>query len=218
MNDNSRLSNRLGWILAGACVLLILVGFVLRRWSAPSAELSHASQPAATNWPGATRMNGDVPVGYAHTSAGAIAAATNYGQAAEPFLLQPARYRTALAVIAVPSDKEQMLAQADLDITNLESYTGALTNASRGVREVIRTIPVTYQVQAYTPSRAVVEIWEVLVMAEDKVLGPTQTWALATVVLEWVAGDWHESTATTVRAGAIPHLGQSTTLDTSLPP
>jgi hypothetical protein len=218
MNDGARLSNRLGWILTGICALLLIVGFMLGRSSAPAAQASPSQLSGVAGWPGARRMDGDVPVGYAHTPAGAVAAATNYSQALEPFWLNPPRYRAALQAIAVPSEREQMLAQADVEFGNVENDTGAMSNAAKGVREALVTVPLSYHVQAYTSSRAVVEIWSVSVIAEDKVLGPTQTWADQTVVLKWVGDDWRESVETTVNTGAIPHLGQTPSLDASLPP
>ncbi len=89
-------SGRRRWLLVAGAVLaigaLLAVSFIVGRVSAPSGG-GRAQVVNAQGGPGPTHVVNGVPVGYAHTQAGAVAAATNY---LETFMGCSLRSRTSI--------------------------------------------------------------------------------------------------------------------------
>lgn len=195
-------------------VVAIWLSFTIGRVSVPPAV--NPSLPAQLA--GATHMNGDVPVGYARTRAGAVAAATNYSAVlAGTLVLEPARYRAAESVIASPSAQAQVRAEGEQAIAAVDDSTRAVTEAQRGVRVLVRYTPIAYRITAYDASRAAVSIWGLWLVGEQGLLTPTETWSTRTVGLEWTGGDWKLADSSTV-AGPTPQAGQQATPTSELPP
>jgi hypothetical protein len=162
---------------------------------------------------GAARMNGDVPVGYARSRDGAVAAATDYAAVlAGPLILHPERYRAAERVIAAPAALGRVTAEGEQAI----AAVGAITRARNGAQVVVRYTPIAYRVVAYDASRATVGIWGLWLIAESSLLAPTQTWSTRTLVLEWTGGDWRLAGAE-ARPGPVPQLGQQPAPTAGLP-
>ena len=192
----------------------ISLSFAIGRTSIPPASSPNLPAQLA----GATRMNGDVPVGYARTSAGAVAAATNYSAVlAGPLVLEPARYRAAESVIASPTAQARLTAEGEQAISAVDDSTHALTQAQHGVRIVVRYTPIAYRVTAYDASRATVSIWGLWLVGEQGLLPPTETWSTRTVVLWWIGGDWKLDDGST-SPGPTPQAGQQATATPELPP
>lgn len=142
-------------------------------------------------WPGATRLVNGVPAGYPHTRAGAVAAATNFVVlGASDLILDPARYRAAIAEMAAPEDRQRLVTLAEENVDAFQNQLQMVSDAAHGIAVVIRAVPLTYQLQAYTPQSATVDIWTLQLRAVDGVLAPTDLWVTETIVLEWVGGDW----------------------------
>jgi hypothetical protein len=195
-------------------VIAMWLSFTIGRVSVPPA--ANPSLPAQLA--GATHMNGDVPVGYARTRGGAVAAATNYSAVlAGPLVLDPARYRAAEGVIASPSAEAQVRAEGELAIAAVDDSTRAVTEAQRGVRVLVRYTPIAYRITAYDASRATVSIWGLWLVGEQGLLTPTETWSTRTIGLEWTGGDWKLADSSTI-AGPTPQAGQQATPTSELPP
>jgi hypothetical protein len=189
------------------------LSFTIGRVSVPPANPSLPAQLA-----GATQVTGDVPVGYARTRDGAVAAATNYSAVlAGPLVLEPARYRAAESVIASPEAQAQVKAEGEQAIAAVDGSTRAITEAQRGVRVLVRYTPIAYRITAYDASRATVSIWGLWLVGEQGLLTPTETWSTRTVGLEWTGGDWKLADSSTV-SGPTPQPGQQATLTSELPP
>ncbi len=194
-------------------VVAICLSFAIGRLSVPPAASSNPPAQLA----GATRMNGDVPVGYARTRTGAVAAATNYSAVlAGPLILEPARYRAAESVIASPSAQAQVRAEGELAIAAVDDSTRAVTEAQRGGRVVVRYMPIAYRIIAYDAGRATVDIWGLWLVGEQGLLTPTETWSTRTVVLEWTGRDW-KLTDSSTSPGPTPQVGQQATRTSELP-
>ena len=104
------------------------LSFAIGRTSVPPAVAPTIPAQVA----GATRMDGDVPAGYARTRDGAVAAATNYSAVlAGKLILEPARYRTAEAVIAAPSARTSVTAEGEQAIGAVDASTRAVTARPR---------------------------------------------------------------------------------------
>ena len=201
----------LGFVLA---LGLVASGVVLGRASVSPGD--GRSLPALAAW--ASRMSGDVPVGYSHTREGMVAAATNYSAVlAGPLVLEPGRYRAAEDVIASPSARAAVRAEGEQAVAAVDESTRALTEARRGVQVVVRYTPVAYRLTAYDGNRGVVSIWALWLVGEQGLLAPTETWSTRTVVLEWTGGDWKLASSST-SAGPTPQLGQAAARAAELPP
>ena len=194
--------------------IAIALSFAIGRTSSPPA--SGPSLPAQLA--GATRMNSDVPVGYARTSAGVVAAATNYSAVlAGPLVLEPARYRAAESVIASPTAQARLTAEGEQAISAVDDSTHALTQAQHGVRIVVRYTPIAYRLTAYDANHATVGIWGLWLVGEQDLLPPTETWSTRTVGLVWIGGDWKLVDSST-SPGPTPQPGQQATATSELPP
>jgi hypothetical protein len=145
-----------------------------------------------------------VPVGYLETEAGAVDAATNYLVTLDsPLVLHPDQVRTAEAVMAAPEYRDQLIAAGDANLRALNSSFGVATNAGFGVQVVIRYVPVAFHLDSYDGLHAAVSVWAVWVLAESGILPAQQHWLTSTMLLEWTAGDW-KVTGASSRPGPVP--------------
>jgi hypothetical protein len=177
-----------------AVVLVGVVGGVVGRATAGTAPLTPATptKPVASDVPwwaqGATRMDHGVPVGYAHTRDGALAAARNYNLAlgSSPLTLDPASSRAAQQFVDVPSFRAKDTQQLE---RNLAGAAPLIAAAHQG--HVTRVLPFifTSRLDSYTGDDAQVTLWGGVVIASDGMLAPQLTLGNDTVSLHWF-GDW----------------------------
>jgi hypothetical protein len=80
--------------------------------------------------------------------------------------------------------------------------------ARPGVRSVLRTSLLGYQVDHYTPADAEVALWAVVLYGNDGGLVPQALWVTSALRLRW-AGDWKLVGTVTV-PGPVPVQGQAT--------
>jgi hypothetical protein len=207
----------------GRVVVAALGG--LMALTAAALVLSLATRPAAVPGPvrtvalpqGATRVEAAVPVGYQQTEAGAVDAATNYLVALNSRLvLEPERIRQAEAVMAAPAYRDQLLAAGDANLRAMNAAYGVAAAASRGLQVVIRYVPIAFHLDSYDGRHAAVSVWAVWVLAEAGILAPQQHWLVSTILLEWLAGDW-KVTAASSRPGPVPSSPEQQVLDPSSP-
>src|ERR1700694_5098370 len=79
-----------GILALGLALVIGLVAFLVGRATAPVAKATPQTQTITVPATGASRTENGVPVGYAQTQPGAIAAATNFTQfIGGPLFLQP---------------------------------------------------------------------------------------------------------------------------------
>ena len=178
-----------GFLLAFVLLGLgIAVGRADVTRSAPSTTAASTAQ--VPGWPGASRLVAGAPVGYAHSRAGAVDAATNYQLLlAGPLLAMPTRYRQAEQVIYAPAARDRLLAEAEQTLAGLQDQTQLLSNASKGVPVALIAVPVSYQVELYDGDHATVSLWWVWVVGQQGAMAPIQAWITSVVTLAW-QGDW----------------------------
>jgi len=174
--------------------------------------------PAAAR-PGSLQLVAGVPVGYAHTDAGAVSAATNYAIAyGGPAMFVPAQRRAIVdattdpAVRAAQQAQQTALYSATADKFGLDQQ-GRPT--APGVEFVARELPVGARLVAYAPDTAVVTVWEdgLVGLAGTGTTRPVQEgWGTTTVTLRWAAGDW-KWTAGSFTPGPTPITGVQTPSD-----
>jgi hypothetical protein len=150
------------------------------------------AQPVASDVPswaqGATRMDHGVPVGYAHTRDGALAAARNYSLAlgSSPLALDPATLRAARQFLDVPAFRATDAQRLE---RNLAGAAPLIATAHQG--HATRVLPFIYtsRLDSYSGDDAQVTFWGGAVIASDGVLAPQLTLGDDTISLHWF-GDW----------------------------
>jgi hypothetical protein len=205
-----------------AVVLVGLVGGVVGRATAGSAPLppATATQPVASDLPswaqGATRMDHGVPVGYAHTRDGALAAARNYSLAlgSSPLTLDPASSRAAQQFLDVPSFRAKDAQQLERDLAGASHLIAA---AHQG--HATRVLPFIYtgRLDSYSGDDAQVTFWGGAVIASDGVLAPQLTLGDDTISLHWF-GDWLIADSSTTDGPGVAVTTTTPAQTKNLPP
>lgn len=150
------------------------------------------------------------PTGFAHSEAGAVAAAAAFvttGQELlhmEPLAAEAAIRETAAAVTA------------DDQAAGLLNTLAAVKSALSGGEGPIwyRQAILAWRLDDYTAERARVSIWNVSVLSRADVAPPQATWAISTFDLVWERDDWRIWTEST-SPGPAPLLDGSSVAATN---
>jgi hypothetical protein len=207
------------WIGAvGGVIMIAAIAFLSGRASAPISKATPQTQTISVPAAGASRMENGVPVGYSQSQPAAIAAATNYTQfAAGPLLVQPDKYRAAIATLAAPQAKDKLLAEYESGVASTQNATQIISNTSRGIKVAVNAYPLAYHVNNYSSSVSEISIWYLAIIGQDGQQAPSQAWVTMTIDLEWTNGDW-KVTADGSSPGPVPVLGQAPVQTKDLPP
>ena len=182
-------------------IAIFILGFVVGRMMPSERDaLPKASSPSRTAVDeGPTKILNGVPVGYAQSEVGAVAAATTFA----PIMAGPTgssdEYRAAMMTLASPKWQERSRELA--------------TNAIRFVREQYGTggsvsfSPLRYRVDEFSEDSATIQLWGVVLASGVEVEGIQESWITATVRLSWVDSDWRVA-AQSSEAGPTPELLQ----------
>jgi len=153
---------------------------------------------------------GGVPVGWAPTRQGAIAAAAAYGKvlSAKWFLSDSARRDRALAAMAAPGS----LAELETTQQGLAAAVGAgpfgIGLGQKNVSSVLSVAYLGYRLDSYRgPDSARVRLWAVVVAGNDANLPPQALWATSMLTLRRAYDDWKLERAETT-PGPVPVVGQ----------
>ena len=204
--------------LLGALALVALgvaIGSRIAARAAPAAPITPAqvdSQRAHTPSAADRRPRGSAtassPTVSGETRAGAAAAAAEAITAFDGnVLLQPGRLRAVVDGIAAPT------ARADLTAAFLAA--SAQTRAKLGVDTIprpaviLRSVPVGYQLLAFSPASARVAVWYVGIVGSGATVEPQQSWRTQTVTLVWEKDGWKVSSFQSA-AGPTPPLANTT--------
>jgi hypothetical protein len=166
------------WVpIAVAAVVAVLGVFALGRasvegGSAPSAPSPRSAIPGV----GPTRTVDGVPAGYAHTRAGALAAALNYiGIVGNPgVLLNPSRLRQVLGVVATPRLARTSMAGYERAAGRLAQ--SPLVHSVRSHAPAIAIgVPVAYRLLRASTDRLTARFWTVAVVGDIEGTDPTRS-------------------------------------------
>lgn len=206
------------WWFAVAAVLCLTVAVLAALRQTPPAAGPAPAKPGLVVIPptaGATRTVAGIPVGYPHTKAGAVAAATNFIQVfGHPDFLNADARHTALRAIAAPGRGETLISQIDPGMQRVVDnlgYAGSLDTAAG--RIVIRDFPLGWRADGYTADRAVISVWSASIFGVAGVRSqfPVQTsYGTDTVELVWSGGDWKWGTLLANADGPAPVGGSQT--------
>jgi hypothetical protein len=132
-----------------------------------------------------------VPVGDAHTRAGALAAALNYvGVVGNPgVLVDVGRLRQALSVLATPRLTKRVLAGYGQAAHRL-GQSSLVRSLRSGAPAIAMGVPVAYRVLRSGRDRLVAEFWTVGVAGDVQGTSPYAVWRRSTATFGWVDGDW----------------------------
>ena len=144
-----------------------------------------------------------VPVGYARTREGAVAAMAAYGQALADPRVEINDRRRAEVVAAVGTARYARSLQ-DGAAGFAAMRDGPVGQAlGRGARAVFLAVPVAYRVLSFDGSRAVIVSWSVAIAASDTGIEPRAGWDTTMTTAVWEHGDWKVDQAQN-RPGPVP--------------
>lgn len=185
--DNTR--RAVGAAVGVALVFGVGVGFWLRggtgAGSAPARPSAASSTAVVGAAAGPSAIEAGVPVGFAPTEAGAIAAAsTMAGQLNALFAMEPADRAAAMARYAVPE-------RADALVTRLEEHAASFREiaAIAPEPEVISAV-IRAGIDTYDGTRAGVTLYLCQILMSDAMQVPMATFLTGRYELVWVEGDW----------------------------
>ena len=165
--------------LALGTLIGVWIGFVLDK---DDALPPTGAEPSVVG-PGPTAEENGVPVGYARTEQGAVAAATNFSLlTTRDELLDVNALTTAMETLASPAWKDEAGAQATNGNEFLVDRYGDDADLSGSV--------LRYDIVDYSSDRAVIRLWTVSVASGSKRPNVEEVWGTLTVSLVWTDGDW----------------------------
>ena len=146
----------------------------------PATQSTTPSSAVKTRSPSATS---------AHTSAGAAVAAAGSITAFDGnVLLNPQRLRTVVEQIAAPNARSDLVSELEQASVQTRSELGV--GAAPHPVVVLRSAPVGYRIEAYSPQRAQVAVWYVGIVGSGATVAPQQSWRTQIVSLVWNNGAW----------------------------
>ena len=180
MNTDSRVrSGVVVGALALGLLIGVLLGFVLDQGGKPESTPRGPSIGAT----GPTTEENGVPVGYARTEEGAVAAATNFNLlAGNDELLDRDSMVAAMQTMAAPAWKTEAARQATSGYDYIVDTYGSNADVSTAV--------VRYQVVDYASDEASVRLWTVSLASGSKRPQVEEVWAVVTIDLIWTENDW----------------------------
>lgn len=154
--------------------------------------------------PGPSSHDGIVPVGFAHTEAGAAAAANAYFATLQRLVLSDQAVREAALRRMAASSASDVV---DGGLAALRAVDAFLDDARKQHSEAeafLKEIPVAYRVESGPgDTEAQVDVWSLAVFLVEGRTEATEVWSTNSVGLVWEGGDWR--VAWWVRAtGPVP--------------
>lgn len=123
------------------------------------------------------------------TRAGAIAAAARTITAfAGRVLLDPMRLRAVVSRIAASNSRRELTRAFEEASAQARAKLGADTVPRPVI--ILRTVPVGYRVDRYSPDDATVAVWYVGVVGSGATVQPQQSWRTEAVSLVWENSAW----------------------------
>lgn len=183
--------------LLGLAGLALLTGFVVRgvilpagdcRPSAPRGTAPGAPAKALTEaaTPGPRRFEHGVPVGFARTENGAVAAAAGYVRTGQAFLeMDGPALEEAVRTMAATSSSAALLSET---VSRLESARAALAGSEAPIdyHQAILSV----RLDDFGPDHTRVSVWSVGVLSREGVASPQAGWSISTFDLVWERDDW----------------------------
>jgi hypothetical protein len=163
-----------------AVLIALVVGVLIGRLTAPNS-------PENPEGPRANKAG--VPVGYAHSPQGAIAAASNYLTfLGNPSSIDPRRLDAGLSQIAAPGS-EQHMGQIRAVFSNGQQQL-VQAGANRAGPLISQNKQLGYRLTRYGEDKATIAIWDLDLGGNASNLAPSAAFSTTTLDLQWANGDW----------------------------
>lgn len=168
-------------VLVIGLVVGLVVGFILDNEGETSTPKEATPNQAAG--PGPTDEVNSVPVGYAQTEEGAVAAATNFHLlSGRDDLLSADDLSNAMKTLAAPSWADEAERQAK----NGYSYIAETYGSDADVTTAV----VRYDLTSFDEDQATVRLWVVATISGSSRPNVEATWSVVTTKLQWADDDW----------------------------
>jgi hypothetical protein len=172
-------------VVALIALCLVAGGVLIGRTLGTSPRPSAATAVTTTE----TAAPAGAQAVFADTRAGAASAAASYVAAlGGPALLDPTRLRAIVRRVVAPSvlpELERAYAEA---ATSAQIRLGL--NGQPKPIVILRSAPVGYRIERFSPNRAVVAVWDVGVVGSGANIDPQASWRTEHVTLIWDGGIW----------------------------
>ena len=191
-----RIGRRRSWLPLGlAGILLLAIGAAIGSRVSPESPVveTHTvtvstSEAKAKAVAGKPARNGSGS-GYERTRDGATAAATAYiGALDGPAILDEPRLRKTLASITSAESLDGLVRAYEQAARQTRVRLGVGTSPEPVV--ILRTVPVGYRIDRFTPDAATVSLWRVGIVGSGATIEPQQSWRTETVSLVWEGENW----------------------------
>jgi hypothetical protein len=175
-------------VLVLGALALFIIGLAAKTFLFPTEQQEVApSQPASAAGSGPSRVEAPgVPVGFARTRRGALAAAVRYVQLGNVILSVDTD--SATSVLHRVSSSAAGSTFVDSELAAFAQLRAALARGSGPAS--LRVGVVATRVDAFASGRARVALWRVAVLSRDGMTNPGEQWATVTYDLVWEAHDW----------------------------
>lgn len=181
-------------LLVGGLLVALALGAMLGRATAPTPPDDPdggPDQPAETDSPGPARVEDGVPVGYARSEQGAVAAAAQYTALLDgKRALVAEDLDAAFDQIAAAAARDQLARSVGQGAELMIEGLGLTGEDVARDDVVIRPIPAGYRVTAYSDDEATVEVWGTAVVFAEGRQALSDVWSTVTLLLRWERGDW----------------------------
>jgi hypothetical protein len=171
-------------------VVMLVLGVLLGRASAPSTSSSPTNGRVPTADMSGARSESGVRLGFPETSSGAAAAIAAYQQAfAQPTILRPGVLKARISAVATPDYAARMLAANG---PGTERIAGGPIGVglAHGIRTIYRAVPIGYKVLSFGHGRAEIETWGLTIVGNLGSVEPSVWFGTSRTDLTWEGGRW----------------------------
>lgn len=179
---------RRGPLLAGAGLIALVVlalGVWLGRATAPGDKTTRA--PSESVGPGPAEVVKGVPVGYARTRDGAVAAAANYTAVlGSKQNMSPAFGAEAYRAFALPDVVDDLTDRAERFSESVDDAAALAANSAIA----LRAAPLGYRIDDYSSDAATITVWAVAMGVGTHEFPLSTSWGTEQLTLRWTDGDW----------------------------
>ncbi|MGE3235379.1 MAG: hypothetical protein AB7O78_16860 [Thermoleophilia bacterium] len=187
-------------------VLLLAVGLAVGRWTA-GTDGTAARDLAPASVPPAPLTRPAAGAGERSRSGAVAAAASAMTALARPELLfDPARRRVVAGRVAEPAYAGELAALFDRGYDHIAHELGG----SAPSRVLLRLVPLGHRVESFSPARARVAVWQVLLIGAPggQVVA---SWSTSRADLVWTRGGWRVAGFTSDEPGPGPTVTNAAT-------
>ena len=179
-----------------ACVCALLAGMTLQNLRSGAADLPSMTEPPPTDMatppaaadpgPGPWTVESGIPVGFARSDQGAVAAAASYASIGQVLLdLAPTEILAAVQLYAADETADEQTVQIQARLRKLRDVLAAGSGRARYIQAVLAT-----RLDSYSPERAEVVVWSVGVLWRRGAADPQAGWTMSTYELVWEDETW----------------------------